>query len=79
MHYKGIVDQDIHLGNLLVSLDSKRWVKVDLGNAAWCLEQTPEQEPTKIFFPMWVTGSCCCVLLCNCEVFSCSLCNCSES
>lgn len=52
MHYKGIVDQDIHLGNLLVSLDSKRWVKVDLGNAAWCLQQTPEQEPTKIFFPM---------------------------
>jgi len=52
MHSKGIVDQDIHMKNLLVSLDGKLWVKTDLGNAAWCLQQTPEQPPTQIAFPM---------------------------
>ncbi len=54
MHCIGIVDQDIHLGNLLQSLDGKLWVKADLGNAVWCLEQTPEGAPTRVPFPMYV-------------------------
>ena len=35
MHSMGIVDYDIHLGNLLVSLDGRLWKKADLGNAAF--------------------------------------------
>lgn len=35
MHSKGLVDQDLNEGNVMQSLDGTRWVKADLGNAAW--------------------------------------------
>lgn len=49
MHAKGIVDQDIHLDNLLQSLDGKQWVKADLGNAAFCRIQ-PQNDPKCLTF-----------------------------
>ena len=33
MHSKGIVDQDLHPGNILLSLDASTLVKADLGAA----------------------------------------------
>ncbi|KAL3148088.1 Serine/threonine-protein kinase stk11 [Trebouxia sp. C0009 RCD-2024] len=33
MHSKGLVDQDLHAGNVLQTLDGSGWVKADLGNA----------------------------------------------
>lgn len=33
MHRKGFVDQDLHSGNILLSLDGSALVKADLGNA----------------------------------------------
>ena len=35
MHSKGLVDQDLAPSNVMSSLDGSRWVKADLGNAAW--------------------------------------------
>lgn len=35
MHSKGLVDQDIHSGNIMRTLDGCSWVKADLGSAAW--------------------------------------------
>ena len=34
MHVKGIVDQDIHPGNLLCSQDGTTWKKADLGSSS---------------------------------------------
>lgn len=51
MHENGIVDQDIHLNNLLQSLDGRAWVKADLGNAAFCRLQ-PANHPDHLDFPM---------------------------
>ena len=34
LHAKGIVDQDLHPGNILRSLDGTSWKKADLGNSA---------------------------------------------
>ena len=33
MHRKGIVDQDLHMGNILLNLGGTAMVKADLGNA----------------------------------------------
>ena len=35
MHSRGLVDQDLHAGNVLQSADGQSLVKADLGNAAW--------------------------------------------
>ncbi|KAL0051798.1 hypothetical protein WJX82_002306 [Trebouxia sp. C0006] len=35
MHSKGVVDQDFHAGNVLLSQDGQTLVKTDLGSAAW--------------------------------------------
>ena len=35
IHSKGLVDQDVHAGNVLLSSDGCTWVKADLGNAVW--------------------------------------------
>lgn len=51
---RGIVDHDIHLGNLLLSLDGHLWKKADLGNAAWCMLQPDEHAPTFLSFPRFV-------------------------
>ena len=34
IHSKGLVDQDLFPGNVLLKLDGSAWVKADLGNAA---------------------------------------------
>lgn len=34
LHRKDIVDQDIHMGNILCSQDGTMWKKADLGNSA---------------------------------------------
>jgi tRNA A-37 threonylcarbamoyl transferase component Bud32 len=35
MHSKGVVDQDFHAGNVLLSQDGQTLIKTDLGSAAW--------------------------------------------
>ncbi len=35
MHANNIVDQDLHAGNVMESLDGSRWVKGDLGSAVY--------------------------------------------
>lgn len=45
IHGKGIVDQDVHAGNIMCTLDGKAWVKADLGSAVWLQEN---ECPTKI-------------------------------
>lgn len=45
IHSKGIVDQDVHAGNIMSSLDGKAWVKADLGSAVWLQE---DGSPTRI-------------------------------
>ena len=35
MHSKGVVDQDSHAGNVLLSQNGQTLVKTDLGSAAW--------------------------------------------
>ena len=35
MHSQGMCDQDIHTGNVLLSLVESTWVKTDLGAAVW--------------------------------------------
>ena len=35
MHSKGVVDQDLHAGNVLLSRDGQSLVKTDLGSAVW--------------------------------------------
>ncbi len=52
MHSKGIVDQDIHLDNLLESVDRRSWVKTDMGNATWVKVQPLEEHFTELPFPM---------------------------
>ena len=37
MHDLGIVDQDLHAGNVLYSADGQTLVKADLGSAAYAL------------------------------------------
>ena len=34
LHCKDVVDQDIHMGNILRSQDGSMWKKADLGNSA---------------------------------------------
>ncbi len=35
MHSKGVVDQDLHAGNVLLSQDGQSLIKTDLGSAVW--------------------------------------------
>ena len=45
MHSKGVVDQDIHLGNMLCTADERVWKKSDLGN---CARTTLNGQPNVI-------------------------------
>ncbi len=36
MHGRGIADQDVHRGNVLISFNDSVWKKADLGSAARC-------------------------------------------
>lgn len=45
IHSKGLVDQDFFAGNVMQSLDGARWVKADLGNAAWT---EIDRQPNKV-------------------------------
>ncbi len=72
MHSKGIVDQDIHLDNLLESVDRRSWVKTDMGNATWVKVQPLEEHFTELPFPMQallvsaLPGMLWCVLMFGC-------------
>ena len=43
---QGHVDQDVHAGNILCTLDGKAWVKADLGSAMWHEEVVAQPKST---------------------------------
>ena len=49
MHSKGLVDQDLHSGNVLQSLDGCTSVKADLGSAVWV---EVDGQPNKLQYCM---------------------------